>query len=77
MREVSFWQSNLLLTITTAVVGLVAYFLYIKQKIDKKKDAANIIMLEVKRAEAKLKEARKLATKRSLRRSGTLQQHIL
>lgn len=58
-----FWDSNLLLVIATAVAGAVTYYIYAKQRIDRKKDAANIILLEIKRAEQKLKEAKQLILK--------------
>jgi len=46
-----FLNSNFFLALTTAIVGAVAIFLYIKQKKDKKRDAANIILMEIRKAE--------------------------
>lgn len=45
-------------TLVTFLVGLVALYVYQKQRIDRKKDAANIILLEIKNAEAHLTVAR-------------------
>jgi len=61
----SFWQSvvnflysNFFIGLATLLVGFAALFVYRKQKIDKKQDAANIILLEIKNAETKLGQAR-------------------
>jgi hypothetical protein len=42
---------NFYLSITTVLVGLFAIYLYIQQKEDTKKDAANIILVEIQNAE--------------------------
>ena len=49
-----FLDSTLLNPITTLIVGFAAYFLYKKQKEDEKRDAANIILLEIESAERQL-----------------------
>lgn len=50
----------LLNTSITLIVGFVAYRVYYVQKRDNKRDAANIIVLELKNAERNLEEVRKL-----------------
>jgi hypothetical protein len=69
----AFWQfvanflySNLFVGLATFVVGLVALFVYQKQKSDQKKDAANIILLEIKNAETKLTQARETSMRDSV-----------
>jgi hypothetical protein len=47
-------NSNLYLGIATFIVGLFALYLYIKQQEDEKKDAANILLLEIRNAEGTL-----------------------
>jgi hypothetical protein len=49
-----FLNSSFLGYSITLIVGLVAYYLYLRQKIDFKKDAANIILLEIQNAERSL-----------------------
>ena len=39
---------------TTLVVGGVAIYLYIKQKVDFKRDAASIILMEIRQAEKEI-----------------------
>lgn len=51
-------NSNFFVALTTLAVGSLAYFVYRKQKIDAKKDAANIILLEIKDAETHLSQAK-------------------
>ena len=46
-----FINSNYFLAVITLLVGSVAIYLYIKQKIDNKIDAAKIILQEIRRAE--------------------------
>lgn len=62
MPSTSFWNSNTLLAITTLLVGLSAYFIYWRQGVDRKKDAANIILLEIKNAETHLADAKETIT---------------
>lgn len=47
----SFVNSNFFLALVTLVVGGVAIMLYLVQKINKKRDAARIIVQEIRRAE--------------------------
>ncbi len=47
----NFLNSNFFLGIITFVVGFFVIYLYIKQKQDSKKDAAKIILQEIRRAE--------------------------
>lgn len=56
--EVSSWESSLLTSVVTLIVGLLAFAVYRKQQIDRKKDAANIIFLEIKNAEKNLTQAK-------------------
>ncbi len=46
-----FANSSFFLAIITLLVGSTAIYLYLKQKIDSKKDAAKIILQEIRRAE--------------------------
>jgi len=45
------WKSNLGIIITTLLVGSLALILYFKQKFDNKRDAARLILQEIRRAE--------------------------
>lgn len=47
----NFLNSNFLIALVTLVAGTIAFYLYNKQKSDSKKDAANIILLEIQSAE--------------------------
>lgn len=59
-----FWQhyldptlrSNFLLVVTTAVGGYIVWRVYRNQKDDEKRSAANIVLLEIERAEEELKK---------------------
>jgi len=46
--------NNILSAFATFVVGVVALYTYIQQKIDKKKDVANLILQEIKHAQDKI-----------------------
>lgn len=46
-----FLNSNFFQTVVALIAGLVAYFIYWKQKLDYKKDAATSILLEIQNAE--------------------------
>lgn len=46
-----FFNSNFFVGLITLIVGGVAIFIYIKQKRDQKRDAANIILMEIRYAE--------------------------
>jgi len=48
---ISFFNSNFFIGLVTIIVGLSAYLLYLKQKIDNKRNAARIILQEIRRAE--------------------------
>lgn len=61
-----FLNSNLFIAIVTLVAGFVAYFLYRKRNKDFKKDAANILLLEIQNAERQLKVAREQMTRSSI-----------
>lgn len=50
----NFLNSDFFVGLVTLLVGLVAFRIYRKQKIDQKKDAANVILLELETAEQKL-----------------------
>jgi hypothetical protein len=43
--------------LATVIVGSIAFMIYVKQKFDSKKDAASIILLEIKNAEPKIVQA--------------------
>lgn len=51
---ISFFNSNFFLALIALLVGIFAIGLYIKQKRDYKKDAANIILMEVRNAESSI-----------------------
>ena len=51
---VHFFNSSFFIAIVTLSVGTVAYIIYIVQIRDKKREAANIILLEIQSAERKL-----------------------
>ena len=51
---VNFFNSSFFIGLATLVVGTTAFFIYRKQKRDAKRDAANVILLEVESAEQQL-----------------------
>jgi len=53
-----FFNSSFFIALVTLIAGLVALYIYYKRKIDRKKDAANIILLEIKNAETKLSQSK-------------------
>lgn len=53
-------NSNFFVAVITLAVGLLALYIYKKQQSDTKKDAANIILLEIKNAEAQLTQAKEI-----------------
>jgi len=55
---VSFLNSNFFLALTTLVVGGFAIYLYLKQKKDKKRDAARLILQEIRYAEQQIRKYR-------------------
>jgi predicted negative regulator of RcsB-dependent stress response len=61
--HISFWESNFLLVLATVIVGLVALYVYWKQKVDQKKDAASIVLQEIRRASKKLQNAKEIIDK--------------
>ncbi len=63
----SFWQylvgflnSNFLIALITLGVGSLALYIYKKQQTEAKKDAANILLLEIKNAESQLMQAKEI-----------------
>lgn len=56
---VKFFDSNFFVAFVTLLVGAVAYILYRVQRRDRKREIANIILLEIQGAERKLKLIRK------------------
>jgi len=57
---VSFLNSNFFLALTTLVVGGFAIYLYLKQKEDRKRDAAKLILQEIRYAEQKIRKYREV-----------------
>ncbi|MDO8443600.1 MAG: hypothetical protein Q7S78_01255 [Candidatus Azambacteria bacterium] len=55
----NFTNSNLYTAIATFLVGLFAIYLYITQKEDQKKDAANVIIAEIRQAERLIDQFKK------------------
>lgn len=55
---IEFLNSNFFQTIATLFAGLVALAIYIRQKQDRKKDAANSILLEIQNAEKSIEQVR-------------------
>lgn len=53
-------NSNFFVATVTIAVGSLAIYIYKKQQSDAKKDAANIILLEIKNAEAQLVQAKEI-----------------
>lgn len=56
---INFFDSNFFMALVTLIVGVVAYVLYRLQKRDRKREIANIILLEIQSAERKLRLIRK------------------
>ncbi len=52
----SFFNSGFFISLVTLGTGIVAFFIYKKQQKDSKKDAANIILLEIQNAERMLEQ---------------------
>jgi len=50
-QENAIYNSNLFLAVITVLVGFIAYLLYRKQKKDYKRDAASIVLMEIRNAE--------------------------
>ena len=48
---IEFFNSSFFIGLITLIVGSVAILIYITQKIDQKRDAANIILMEIRYAE--------------------------
>jgi hypothetical protein len=61
-----FLNSNFFIALITLIVGLGAYAVYMLQKRDSKREAANIILLEIRAAERKLVEIKKSLRSESL-----------
>lgn len=56
---INFFNSNFFIGLVTLLVGSVAFGVYRKQKRDAKRDAANVILLEVQSAEQQLQVVRR------------------
>ncbi len=61
-----FLNSNFLQTLITLAAGIVAYIVYITQKKDSKKDAANTLLLEIQHAERSISKVREYVRKGDL-----------
>lgn len=57
-------DSNFFVALVTLLVGSFAIFLYIKQKIDYKRDAAKLILQEIRYAEQKIRKYREVKSYR-------------
>ncbi|HEU5121231.1 MAG TPA: hypothetical protein VFT59_00150, partial [Candidatus Saccharimonadales bacterium] len=57
---VNFFNSNFFVALITLAVGSFAFLIYQKRQKDTKKDAANILLLEIKNAEAQLAQAKEI-----------------
>jgi hypothetical protein len=57
---VTFFDSNFFVALITLAVGSLAIYMYKKQQSDGKKDAANILLLEIKNAESQLMQAKEI-----------------
>ncbi len=57
---IGFFNSNFFIALITFTVGLGAYIFYRVQKYDQRKDAANIILLEIKSAERAIKKIKEI-----------------
>jgi hypothetical protein len=55
-----FFNSNFFVAAITLAVGTLAVYIYKRQQTDNKKDAANILLLEIKNAEAQLAQAKEI-----------------
>lgn len=53
-----FFNSPFFVAIVTLFVGLFAIYLYLKQRMDRKREAASLILQEIRYAETRMKEAR-------------------
>jgi hypothetical protein len=59
MKELGdFLNSNLFQTFVTLLAGIIAYIVYVRQKQDSKKDAANSLLLEIQHAERSIARAK-------------------
>jgi len=54
MTPIDFFNSNFFIALVTIAVGTVAFIIYRIQKRDRKREASNIILLEIQSAERKL-----------------------
>lgn len=63
---IDFLNSNLFQTIVALLVGGLAYLVYLRQKIDNKKDAANSLLLEIQHAERSIARAKEHVRKGNL-----------
>lgn len=56
---INFLNSSFFVALVTVIVGFVAYILYRLQKRDRKREAANIVLLEIQSAERKMQQIQK------------------
>lgn len=59
----NFFNSNFFIALVTLIVGTAAYIIYRLQKRDEKREAANIVLLEIQGAERKLQQIKKSLSK--------------
>ncbi len=64
---INFFNSNFFVTLTTLLVGGVAIWLYIKQKKDQKREAAEIILMEIRAAERTLSQIKEASIGENIR----------
>lgn len=57
-KIIKFFDSNFFVAVIAAIVGTSAIYLYITQKNDKKRDAANIVLMEIRHAEKMIDQIR-------------------
>ncbi len=61
-----FFNSNFFIALITLIVGAVAFVIFFLQKFDHKKDAANILLLEIQNAERAIKKIQENLAKEQL-----------
>ena len=59
-KIILFFNSNFFIALVTLIVGGLAIYLYLKQKTDKKRDAASLILQEIRYAEQQIRNARSM-----------------
>lgn len=68
---IGFFNSDFFVALVTLAVGTLAFVIYKRQQSDNKKDAASIILLEIKNAESQLDQAKVI-----ILRDGTIPESI-